>query len=269
MAPLNWQDFEYVHTTLSEGIALVHIDDPNDDGFVVERHPMHRELRDIFGLLDDDPDVMAIVLEGGKEEFCPQPQLAQLDALLRESPDAARQLQAEARDTVIGLLDLGKPLVASVAKPVAGFGAQLVFLSDFVVASRDVTFRDSHVRAGLTAGDGGTLIWPLMVGLGRARKHILRGHPLAADEADELGLIAELVAQPDEVHPRAMGLASKLAALPSSAYATTKQSLNGWLRVAVRDTLDVASRAQVETYGSPEFMSLRRSSRTTNTEHER
>jgi enoyl-CoA hydratase len=268
---MSWREFEYVGTKLSDGVATVTISDPNDDSFVQRAHPMHRELRDIFTLLDDDPEVSVIVLAGGKHEFCPVPSLDLLDELLTARPGIAAELQAEARDLVMGMLELRKPLIAAVSKPAMGMGAQLAFVSDFLIASRDVTFRDSHVRLGLTSGDGATLIWPLLMGLARARRHILTGEPLTAGEAHEIGLVAELVERPEDVEAASLALAQKLATLPVEAYATTKRSLNGWLRAAAAKTLETAAEAQIATYESPEFLRRReaaRRSRRTPTEAE-
>jgi enoyl-CoA hydratase len=255
---MSWREFEYVRTELRDGVASVRIGDPNDDDFVARRHPMHGELRDVFQLLDADSDVAAIALLGGQRSFCPPPDLANLDALLSADAGAAERLQAEARDIVLNLLAVEKPVVAGVAGPATGMGTQLALLCDFIVAAPAARFEDSHVRLGLTAGDGGTLIWPLVVGLARARDVLLGGASIDAVTAERLGLIKELVADPEAAEAGTVGLAAELGSLPAEAYATTKRSLNGWLRLAVSETLIPASEAQVGSYESEPFRALRK-----------
>jgi enoyl-CoA hydratase len=249
----------YVTAERDGAVATVHIADPNDEHFVRDAHPMHRELRDIFPALLDDPEVAGVVIAGGAESFCPFPTLANLDALLASRPGAAQALQREAREIVERLIAFDKPLVAAVSAPAVGFGAQLAFLADFVVAARGSYFQDTHVRLGLTAGDGATAVWPLVMGLGRARRHVLRGHPLSAEDADELGLVAELTDEPAGVLPAARKLAAKLAELPGPAYAGTKHALNQWLRLGAGVALEVAAAHQLATYDSPEFRARRAS----------
>jgi enoyl-CoA hydratase len=251
----------YVSTEQEGSVVTVHIADPNDENFVSGAHPMHRELRDIFPALLDDTSVAAVVIAGGNELFCPFPSVANLDALLTSRSNAGATLQREAREIVEGLIAFGKPLVAAVSAPAAGFGAQLAFLADFIVAARGTYFQDTHVRLGLTAGDGATAVWPLIMGLGRARRHVLRGHPLSAEEADELGLLAELVDERAEVLPAARRLAAKLAELPGPAYAGTKNALNQWLRLSAVTSLEVAAAHQIATYESPEFRARRDAAR--------
>ena len=41
------------------------------------------------------------------------------------------------------------------------------------------TIADPHVRVGIVAGDGGTAIWPLVLGPARAKQYLLTGDPVA------------------------------------------------------------------------------------------
>jgi enoyl-CoA hydratase len=252
---------DFVTVELDRGVATIAISDPNGREFVADSHPMHRELRDVFPALSQDDEVAVVIVAGGRDAFCPFPTLANLDALLSANPDAAFRLQTEARQIVENLIAFDKPLIAAPSVPAAGFGAQLAFLCDFIVASRNVFFQDTHVRLGLTAGDGATVVWPLLLGFSRARRHVLRGHPLSAEDADASGLLAELVDEPNEVLPAARLLADKLALLPAMAYSTTKQALNSWLLLGASASLGLASAHQIATYESPEFREIRRTER--------
>jgi enoyl-CoA hydratase len=249
-------DRNYVHVTNRDGIATVRIDDPNDENYIKYLHPMHRELRDTIPALGTDPDVDAVIILGGEKEFYPVPHLRSLARILQAHPHLGAVLQREARDIVRHLIDCTKPVIAAVPTVAHGMGAQIAFLCDFVVASRGVKFQDTHTRLGLTSGDGATLIWPLLVGMPQAKRFVLRGHPLMAEELNEMGLLAELVDTPEEVLPAAEAIARKLAALPKAALQTTKFAMNQWLRLGATVSLEVASAFEVGTYHSPEFVAL-------------
>lgn len=252
----------------ADGIAILKFGDPNDDNFVSHSHPMHRELREVFPALEDDNEIEAVVIIGGEDEFCPAPGLANLDMLLTEDPSVAERLQNEANDIVSTLIDFSKPTVAVVAKPCAGFGPQLAFLCDALVATPDSYFRDLHVRVGLTAGDGGTLIWPLLFGLGRARRHLLRSVPMSGEEAFRLGAVDEIAENENKARDAGVSLAAQMVDLPNMAFKTTKSALAEWLRFGYEKSMLPASRAEVATFESPEFLERRRAARKAATERE-
>lgn len=239
--------------TDEQGVAVVTIADPNDDSFVLDRHPMHRELRDVFPALEHDPAVKAVVLVGGDEEFCPPPSLGNLRALLEHDLGAAKRLQQEAKDIVMNMLALSKPLVAAVSTHASGVGAQLAFSADFLIMARGTALRDTHIRIGLAAGDGATLVWPLSVGLPTARKHILTGAPLAAENAHRLGAVYQLVDEPSRVQGAAVSLAEKVVRSDAAAFAASKQALNGWLLAAAPQVLDPVNEAQVDSFRGSAF----------------
>jgi enoyl-CoA hydratase len=250
----------YVTVECRDGIGIVRIDDCNDAYFVSERHPMHRQLRDVFGVLATDQAVRAAVIAGGTDQFCPPPSLSNLKALLAAVPSMPAVLQDEARSIVGNILSFPKPLIAAVAAPATGFGAQVALLADFIVTYRDAVFQDAHVRVGLAAGDGGTLAWPLAMGLAKARHHVLRGHPLSGTEANDLGLIEDLVDTPEEVLPASLLLAARLTRLPAGAYAATKAGLNGWLTMSLPAVFDIVNRAEIDSYASEHFQRMLESS---------
>src|SRR5919108_208056 len=81
----------------------------------------------------------------------------------------------------------------------------------------------------------------------RELRDLLRGHPLTAEDAAELGVVAELVDTPDDVLPASRALAAKLARTPASAYATTKRALNAWVMGGGAASLAAAVGLQVGT----------------------
>ena len=174
--------FEYISVAVDDGLAAVRFSVPVTDSeeFVANSHPMHAELRDVWPRLGFDPEVRAAIVTGTGDTFYVGPGLAEVAALIRRQPYSARQLMQESREIVTNLINFAKPLVAAVNGPAIGMGVQMAFLADSLVAYRDGSFHDTHVRVGLGAGDGGTMMWPLLIGLARSRRLLLRGHPLSA-----------------------------------------------------------------------------------------
>jgi enoyl-CoA hydratase len=76
---------------------------------------------------------------------------------------------------------------------IIGLGATIALFCDIVIADEKARFADPHIVVGLTAGDGGAIIWPQLVGYARAKKYLLSGDRITGREAEDIGLIAHAV----------------------------------------------------------------------------
>lgn len=244
--------FDYLEVSVDDGIAVVRMGDPTGPDFVERQHPMHGQIRDVFPALSADPEVKAVVLTGSGDTFFAGPALEPLLELLDRGIHARARQMTESRQILEAVLSFDKPLVAAVNGTAVSMGCQLAFLSDFAVATTTARFQDTHVRLGLPAGDGGTMLWPLLLGMTRARSILLRGHPLLAGEAKELGLLADVVS-PDQLLLTAAALAQKLATLPPFAYAATRLGLNQWFRLAAMFAVDLPLGFQFGSFSGEEF----------------
>ena len=97
------------------------------------------------------------------------------DACLRGDPSPAQV----AINTLHGaeichtILSVPQPIIAAVQGYAMGLGATIALFCDVVIAADDATFADTHVAVGLVAGDGGAVMWPLLMGLAAARYYLL------------------------------------------------------------------------------------------------
>ena len=100
-------------------------------------------------------------------------------------------------------------------------------------------FCDNHVKNGITAGDGGVALFPLMVGFRRSKEILMLGEPISGKEAADIGLINRSV--PDAELDRTVDeYADKLAAGVPQALAWTKLSLNTLLKQTVLDAFETS-----------------------------
>ncbi len=73
-------------------------------------------------------------------------------------------------------LELDKPIIAAINGDAIGLAATHALLCDITVMAEDARIGDTHVsRVGLVAGDGGTVIWPLLIGINKAKEYLIRG----------------------------------------------------------------------------------------------
>jgi len=87
---------------------------------------------------------------------------------------------------------MDKPIVSAVNGEIGGAGLTLALLTDVVVIERQITIKDAHVLVG-SASSSGPFIWPRSIGLMRAKRYILTGEVITADEAERIGLVSEVV----------------------------------------------------------------------------
>jgi enoyl-CoA hydratase len=200
-------------------IAVVTMNRPESlNVFTVE---FHRQTEEIFHELACEDAVNAIVLTGAGKAFSAGGDIG----MMREGVFARLTSPEEPIRLVLNLLKIRQPVIAALNGDAIGLGATIALLCDIVVASEKARIGDPHVKVGLVAGDGGCVIWPLLMGLNRAKEMLMTGQLLKAEEARNMGLVNHCV-HPDQVMPKAMEIASSLADGPAKAIQWTKMSLN-------------------------------------------
>ena len=145
------------------------------------------------------------------------------------------------------------PIVAALNGPAVGLGASIALLCDAVVMGESAIISDPHVRVGLVAGDGGVAIWPLVLGPAMAKRYLLTGDPVTADEALRLGLATHVV--PDaEVLTAATSFAHRLAAGAPLAIRYTKLAVNKLVKDALNIAFDVSTAWEMTTFLSADHV---------------
>lgn len=127
--------------------------------------------------------------------------------------------------SIIALRRISKPVVCALNGVAAGAGVAWALACDLVVASEEASLDPAYIRIGLSPDGGLTATVPRLIGYQRASEFFLRGRPLKAQRALELGMVNRVV-PPAEVLPVAQSLAAELAAGPAQAIAITKALLN-------------------------------------------
>lgn len=192
----------------------------------------HLELARIFTDINHDPDTSVVVLTGaGDRAFSAGGDIKRMiDRYERADHKAWNDSVVEASQIVYGLLRLERPLIGRVNGHAMGLGATLVALCDISYMMAGAKIADTHVNVGLTAGDGGSLLWPFLVGFNKAKYHLLTGEALTGRQAAEAGLVTEAVESVEELDSKVNAMADRLAASPRLAINTTKMAINLVLR---------------------------------------
>jgi enoyl-CoA hydratase/carnithine racemase len=195
------------------------------------------EIAEAFREVGGDRENRVIILTGTGNEFTgprldPNANFFHGEQL---SPAGVYHVFRNAKRLVQSMLDIEVPVIAAVNGP-AKRHADLALTCDIVIAADDVTFEDTahFANGGIVPGDGINVVYTLLLGLNRARYLMLMGQVLQAQEAKDLGLVAELMPR-EKLMPRAWEIAAHLAKKPDTLLRYTRAVLTHPLRKALED----------------------------------
>lgn len=215
------------------------------------RNAVTQDIKDalivVWDNLADDLEVGAVVFTGAGSAFSAGGDIMNFPNVAANGEYRRRIRLRNARRILDSMVNFPLPLVVAVNGPAVGLGCSLASLGDVVYAGESAFFADPHVGIGLVAGDGGAATWPLMMSLLKAKEYILTGDRIPAQEAHRLGLVNHVVPD-DELMPKALEMAHRLAAQPRQAFQETKKALNMHLQRAAFGVLDVAMTAESESF---------------------
>jgi 2-(1,2-epoxy-1,2-dihydrophenyl)acetyl-CoA isomerase len=177
-------------------------------------------LRDSAG----DREVRAVILTGAGTAFCAGQDLREHAEQLQSGTGPADTVRQHYNPIVLAIADMPKPVIAAVNGVAAGAGASLAFGCDFRIAAARASFLMAFARVGLGADTGASWTLQRIAGRAVAAELLMLAEPVSADRALSLGLVSSVVADED-LAGAAGGLAERLAAGPTAAYAAIKRSL--------------------------------------------
>jgi enoyl-CoA hydratase len=223
---------DYQHLTFERrdrGVVLITINRPEVLNATNDR--LHWELTQVWLTFDADPQArVAVVTGAGNRAFSAGGDLDMVEANSRDPRRLARTVR-EASDLVYNMINTDKPIVSAINGVAVGAGLVVALLADISIMSETARFTDGHTKLGVVAGDHAAILWPLLCGMAKAKYYLLTSEFIDGREAERIGLVS-LCVPPEQVLPRALDVADRLARGAQQAIRWTKRSLNNWLRQA-------------------------------------
>ena len=245
----DYRNYQHLTIEISDGIALLTMNRPevfNATGFT-----LHNELSRIWLDLGQDPEVRVAVITGAGPAFSAGGDFTMIEQSIG-NPEIIAATMQEARDIVHNMINLDKPIISAINGVAVGAGLAVALLADISIASDRARFTDGHVRLGVAAGDHAAAIWPLLIGMAKAKYYLLTCEFLDGPEAERLGLVSQCVPH-DQLMQQAMSTAQKLAAGPQPALRYTKRALNQWLRMAEHTAFDYSLALEMLNFYGPDI----------------
>jgi 2-(1,2-epoxy-1,2-dihydrophenyl)acetyl-CoA isomerase len=205
---------------------------------------MKTALLAAVGRAADDPGVRAVIVTGSGGAFCAGQDLREHGGALESGGEPLDTVRRHYNPMITAIMTMPKPVIAAVNGSAAGAGASLAFACDFRVAARGASFLMAFARVGLAADSGASWTLQRLVGAGRAAELLMLAEPLTADQALAAGLVTSVV-DDDQLTASVTGLAGRLAAGPTTAYAGIKDELQYAAAHGLAESL--VHEAQVQT----------------------
>jgi 2-(1,2-epoxy-1,2-dihydrophenyl)acetyl-CoA isomerase len=236
--------YQQIEVTRDGAVTAITLSRP--DKLNAMTHVMSDELVEAFTAAGADPEVRAIVLTGAGRGFTAGQDLSEFEAAYRAGrrPDIRQHLERSYHRLIPTVVSTPKPVIAAVNGVAAGAGVSLAAACDVRIASEEARFLQAFVRIGLIPDSGGTWLLPRIIGYAKALELSITGEQIDARLALELGLVSRVVPA-ERLEAEVAEYASRLAALPTTAMATTKELMLG----ALGSTLDQALAREAEAQG--------------------
>ncbi len=203
----------------------------------------------------EDASVRAVVLTGAGGAFVSGGDLRELQH--KTSRVDAAELSDRGEALCRTIESLAVPVIAVIAGPALGGGAELALACDLRIAEAQATLGFVQARMGVTTAWGSTARLISCVGASRAARLLLLGQTVSASKAHELSLVDEVVERGG-----GLALASAWAAQSASCSQAAVAALKGLLvrgRQRIYDDLRPHERAAfIETWtGSDHLEAVR------------
>jgi enoyl-CoA hydratase len=226
---MNYADFRHLtFESKPNGVLVVTINRPEVLNAANAR--LHWEFTQIWPVVDADPKTRVVVVTGAGKAFSAGGDLSLVEDMAG-NPDALTRTMREASDLVYNMINLDKPVVSAINGVAVGAGLVVALMADVSIISETARFTDGHTRLGVVAGDHAAILWPLLCGMAKAKYYLLTADFIDGREAERIGLVT-MCLPPDQVMPKALDVADRLARGSQISIQWTKRALNNWLRQA-------------------------------------
>lgn len=181
-----------------------------------------RELKEVLAQVERDRSVRVLILTGAGKAFVAGADIREMNGSDAEGIHRYIEL---GQGVMNAIESLPIPVIAKVNGFALGGGLELALACDAIFASSQAKVGQPEVNLGIIPGFGGTQRLTRRAGVGVAKRLILSGEILSAEEAFQLGVV-EKVTSPDTLDAEVQKFAELIASKGPAAVAEAKRILN-------------------------------------------
>ena len=189
-----------------------------------------------------DKAIRAVLLNGAGPLFMAGGDLNFFYEKLATLPAGVIKMVRTLNASILNLMQMPKPVLASVHGSVAGAGVSFMVACDLIIAADNTKFNLAYSGIGTSPDGGATFNLPRMVGPKKTLEWILLSEVFDAHTAQMHGLINWIVA-PEKLAEETQRLLKRLANGPTHSYARAKRLVNETWQYNLEAQLEREARA--------------------------
>jgi 2-(1,2-epoxy-1,2-dihydrophenyl)acetyl-CoA isomerase len=197
----------------------------------------------------------ALVITGAGRAFCAGGDLREMQKIAQREGKVEAFFDEPLRllnECILLIRRAPLPFIAAVNGAASGGGCNLALACDFIVAGASARFNQAFIKIGLVPDCGGTFILPRLVGWKRASELMMTGDVVTAERALEIGMINAVVPD-EELLPRALAMAERLAQSPTAAIGRIKELLEASATNDYGGQLELERKTQIQSGLTKDF----------------
>ncbi len=229
-------------------VAIITLNRPARYNAITE--PMKWGLIHALNDIQKDDAIKAVVLTGNGKGFCAGADMGDIQNSTTTDPKEVRDnLIMVYGNTTRMLMRSDKPIICAINGPVAGAGLGFALACDLRIMAEHANMRYAFINIGLVPDNGSTWFLTRQVGYSKALEIIIEGEKIPAAECHRLGLTNK-VCKADELMPKAMEWANRLAIKPTIAIGATKRILHFAMNHDFYNTVQQESEEQMPLFAT-------------------
>lgn len=203
---------------------------------------MGEELESLTEFVKNDPTIKAVILNGSGDLFMAGGDIRFFSEKLETMPAGVMKIVRTLNASIMNLMQMPKPVLASVHGSVAGVGVSLMMACDLAIAAENTKFTLAYSGIGITPDGGASYNLPRLVGTKKAMEWMLLSDIFDADTALNFGLINWKVPA-NKLVDETQKIISRFAKGPTQAYARSKLLINESWQNSLETQLEKEGRA--------------------------
>ena len=193
---------------------------------------LRNRITEIFNGLSDDPDTEVIILTGAGRAFTVGLDLKELGG------EVTADENTSGRDLSEAMQACQQPIIGAINGFAITGGFEIALMCDFLIASTEAKFADTHARVGVVPGWGLSQRLPRLIGINRAKELSLTGNYLDAKTAADWGLVNRVV-NPAELLDTCRDLARDIVSTDRATRNAIKRIMDEGWQATLGDGLDI------------------------------
>ena len=247
-------DNDLILVDKNQGVATVTMNRP--DALNALSGELRQAIVETFHHLRDDAETEVIILTGAGRAFTVGLDLKELGGEVVPSKEDAL------KDTDVGkaVAQVGKPVIGAVNGFAITGGFEIALMCDFIIASTNARFADTHARVGVVPGWGLSQRLPRLIGINRAKELSLTGNFLDAETARDWGLVNRVVSD-EALLPTCQQLAMDITSTEPVTRAEIRRIMDEGWHATLAEGMNIektANRAHDKSQRPAEQVAVRR-----------